>query len=194
MSVLLCSPVLSKIINLYRVKPFLDEFQSCYQDRYRWYSAIYFIVWIAIINIQEYLETFFIQAIFIILMTAHFLIQPYQTRVLNIMDTLLLVDLNFLIALMQPDSEKSLMRTIAVHTLVVGPLLCIVLLFICVCVLKCGVYDCFHGLWVRRRQNSDDEQQHDEEYEQPPQVPVQEVRIFEESGDREPLIGIVNGE
>ena len=56
--VLLLSPDLTKVINLYRIKPFLDEFQSCYQDRYRWYSAVYFFVWIAIINIQEYLEIF----------------------------------------------------------------------------------------------------------------------------------------
>ena len=193
-SVLLLSPVLSRIINLYRIKPFLDEFQSCYQDRYRWYSAVYFIVWIAVIVIQEYLEIFYIQTIFIILMTVHFLIQPYRSRVLNITDTLLLVDINFLIALLQPTSEKkSFTRQVAVHTLVVGPLLCIVVLVSCVCILKCGVYDYFHGLWGRRRQHpAADGQQPDEEQPQPPRVPVLEVRIFEESGEREPLIGIVN--
>ena len=110
-------------------------------------------------------------------MIVHFLVQPYQSRVLNITDTLL-VDLNFLIALMQPNSEKSLTRTVAVHTLVVGPVLCIVVLFTCVCILKCGMYNCLHRVWVRRSQHSAYEQQHNEEHEQPPQIPVQEVHIL----------------
>ena len=40
--ILLGSPLLSKVANLSRIKPFLDEFQSCYKDTFRWYSAVYF--------------------------------------------------------------------------------------------------------------------------------------------------------
>ena len=42
-----------------------------------------------------------------------------------------------------------------------------------------------------RQHPAADGQQH-EEHKQPPQVPVQDVCMIEESGDREPLIGIVN--
>ena len=48
--VLLISPALSRVINLTRIKPFLDEFQSCYRDSCRWYSTVYFIVWIGFVS------------------------------------------------------------------------------------------------------------------------------------------------
>ena len=195
LSVLLLSPVLSKIINLYRIKPFLDEFQSCYEDKYRWYSGVYFVAWIIIVAIQGLsVPVVFVQTSFVVLMSVHFLIQPYQSRVLNIMDMLLLMDLNFLIALMQSMSATSPTTSIFIHALVLGPLLCIMVLFSCVCIIKCGVYDYLLGLWIRRRRHSTDRQQHFEEHEQPPRVPVQEVHIFEDSSDREPLIAIVNDE
>ena len=194
LTVLLFSPVLSKIVNLHKIKPFLDEFQSCYKDKYRWYSGVYFFAWIIIVTIHgnKSITIPIIQTLIFVLMGIQFLIQPYQSRVLNITDTLLLMDLNFLIALMHSKYVTSLTVCILVHVLVLGPLLCIVVLFSCVCAIKCGVYDYFHGMWVRRRQHSTDCQKHDEEHEQPPQVQVQEVCIFEGSGDREPLIGIVN--
>ena len=89
----------------------------------------------------------------------------------------------------------SLVTTVAVHILVVGPLVCIVLWFSCVCVLKCGVYDYLHGLCFRKRPHSTEEQnqeEHAREYGHLPRVPVQEFHIIEESGDREPLIALVN--
>ena len=184
--ILLLSPLLSKIISLHRIKPFLDEFQSCYKDKYRWYSAVYFTVWIFIVTLQGHSAVLFIQTAFIILTSVHFLIRPYRSIVLNTMDMLLLLDLNFLIALLHHKLEKSLTATILVYILVLGPLPCFLVLFGYACILKCGVYKYAHGLWIRRRQHSTDRQQHDEEQEQPPPVPVY---IFE---DREPLIGIVN--
>ena len=185
--ILLLSPLLSKIVSLHRIKPFLDEFQSCYKDKYRWYSAVYFTVWIFIVTLQGHSAVLFIQTAFIILTSVHFLIRPYRSRVLNTMDMLLLLDLNFLIALLHHKLEKSLTAMILVYILVLGPLPCFLVLFAYACILKCGVYKYAHGLWTRRRQHSTDRQQHDEEQEQQ-HAPVP-VYIFE---DREPLIGIVN--
>ena len=51
--VLLISPALSRAINLTRIKPFLDEFQSCYRDSCHWYSIVYFIVWIVFASMQS---------------------------------------------------------------------------------------------------------------------------------------------
>ena len=50
---LLFFPLLSRVINLHRIKPFLDEFHSCYKDSFRWYSAMYFISWIIVIIFQS---------------------------------------------------------------------------------------------------------------------------------------------
>ena len=99
-AVLLLSPFLQRVINLHRIMPFLDEFQSCYEDRYRWYSGVYFIVWLVIVGIQGLPDfLLYTQTIFIILLCAQFLIKPYKSKLLNITDTLLLVDINFLISL-----------------------------------------------------------------------------------------------
>ena len=41
--------VVSPFINLHRIKPFLDEFQSCYQDKYRWYAGVYVYSWMILL-------------------------------------------------------------------------------------------------------------------------------------------------
>ena len=46
---LACSHFLARKFNLLRIKPLMDEFQSCYKPRYRWYSATYIIAWICLI-------------------------------------------------------------------------------------------------------------------------------------------------
>ena len=94
---LLFSPTMSKCISLYRIKPFLDEFQSCYQDRYRWYSGVYFIVWIVFITLQQQsVPIVYVQTTFTALLILHFFMQPYKSKLLNITDTLLLFAINFL--------------------------------------------------------------------------------------------------
>ena len=40
--------VLSQCFNFHRMKPLLDELQSCYRDKYRWYGAVYVCTWITI--------------------------------------------------------------------------------------------------------------------------------------------------
>ena len=159
---------------------------------YRWYSAVFYCVDIYCYHqtsatLQGPSAVLLIQTAFIILTSVHFLIQPYRSRVLNTVDMLLLLDLNFLIALLHHKLEKSLTAMILVYILVPGPLLCLLVLFGYACILKCGVHKYAHGLWIRRRQPSTDREEHDEKQEQP-LAPVP-VHIFE---DREPLIGMVN--
>ena len=70
--VLLISPVLSQVINLTRIQPFLDEFQSCYRDSCRWYSIVYFIVWIGFVSMQsQAVPMIYIQTSFMILLSTH---------------------------------------------------------------------------------------------------------------------------
>ena len=71
--VLLVSPALSRVINLTRIIPFLDEFQSCYRDSCRWYSIVYFIVWIGFVSMQSQAvpPMIYIQTLFMILLGRH---------------------------------------------------------------------------------------------------------------------------
>ena len=115
---LFLSPLLRRKFNLTRIQPLLDAFQSCYDDRFRWYSGVYLLLWIILnINMPYYVMEFILVAVG----TLHFMIQPYKYRWLNIVDTLLLVDLNMFAFLTSVDSPNS--ETVPIiYILVVLPL------------------------------------------------------------------------
>ena len=193
--VLLISPVLSRVINLTRIKPFLDEFQSCYRDSCRWYSIVYFIVWIGFVSMQsQAVPMTYIQTLFVILLSSHLLIRPYQSRILNITDALILVDVNFLLALTQ--FKINLTTTVLIHILVLVPILGIAAWLVCLALVKCGVYNYVHRIFVKRVQSqpldASRERRYEERLPSPPNVPVHEVHLYESNEEREPLIGIVD--
>ena len=197
---LLLSPFLNRLISLHRIMPFLDEFQSCYEDRYRWYSGVYLVVWIVIVSIQGLPDfLLFTQIIFIILMCTQVLIKPYKSKWLNITDTLLLVDINFLISLVykrsysSPLSHGHMFSNLLIHVLVIVPFVCAIVSVTCMLAIKCGVYNCIRTFLMRRPHSlhlqpsrSQDEQPAAGNY-----VTVQEVCI-DQYDEREPLIAMVN--
>ena len=105
---LTCSHFLARKVNLLRIKPLMDEFQSCYKPRYRWFSATYIIAWICLVFVA-WLPPLFQSALLVVLFT-HMILQPYQNRWLNTIDGLLLMDALFVYSLLEqqiPD-EKDL--------------------------------------------------------------------------------------
>ena len=202
--ILLSAPFLQRVINLFKIKQFLDEFQSCYKDKYRWYSGVYFVVWIAIVGIQGLPDSLlYTQTIFFILLCAQFLIRPYKSKLLNITDTLLLVDLNFLIALLynkinDPLSSRKF-SSLLIHALIIVPFVCAILSLLSLLLIKYGVYDCVKGFWNKRKRVQELQQPQDAQrvFElSHPEVPVQEVRVPDVSinAEREPLIAIVDNQ
>ena len=118
---LFLSPLLRRKFNLTRIQPLLDAFQSCYKDKFRWYSGVYLLSWIILnINMPYYVT----EIILISVSTLHFMIQPYKYQCLNIVDTLLLVDLIMLAFFTSVDSPNSIHReTVPIsYILVVLPL------------------------------------------------------------------------
>ena len=118
---LFLSPLLRRKFNLTRIQPLLDAFQSCYNDKFRWYSGVYLLSWI-ILNIN--MPYYVIQIILVAISTLHFMIQPYKYQWLDIVDTLLLVDLNLLASLTSVDSSNIIHKeTVLIsYILVVLPL------------------------------------------------------------------------
>ena len=118
---LFLSPLLRRKFNLTRIQPLLDAFQSCYDDKYRWYSGVYLLSWL-ILNIN--MPYYVMEIILVAVSTLHFMIHPYKYRWLNIVDTLLLVDLNLFVSLTSADSPSSInKRTVLIsYILVVLPL------------------------------------------------------------------------
>ena len=187
--ILLFSPLLSRVVNLTKIKPFLDEFQSCYKDNCRWYSGVYFVVWISFVSLQrQAISVIYVQTLFMILLSAHFVIQPYQSRVLNITDMLILAEINLLLFL--TSFKPNLVTVILVHVLVLVPIVCFGICLICALLVKCGLWHWFYKA-ITRRGNTLPRHVQDEEYSKPSQVSVQEVYLYDDN-EREPLIGIVN--
>ena len=200
--ILLSAPFLQRVINLIKIKPFLDEFQSCYKDKYRWYSGVYFVVWIAIVGMQGLPDSLlYTQTLFFILLCAQFLIKPYKSKLLNITDTLLLVDVNFLIALFYNKVNNPLLSdkflSFLIHALIIVPFVCAILSPVCLLLIKYGVHDCVKGFWNKRKRGQELQQPQGAQREfelSHPEVPVQEVRVPDVSfsTEREPLIAVVD--
>ena len=138
---LMVSPFLWKYINLSKVKPFLDEFQSCYKKSYRWYPSVYFIAWLVIVgfgNLASYLIIYVIVFLTLCILLAIF--QPYEVRWLNSVDMLLLLDLLVMTQLLYHQTviaAENVFITAMVYILVLVPLIFIgvgiIVLFITQC-------------------------------------------------------------
>ena len=98
--------ILSPFLNLYQIKPLLDEFQSCYKDKFRWYGGVYFCTWIVLQALMQTSNYLILQTIIIMLAAVHFLIQPYCSRWLNVIDGVLLVSLNLTTSLSAQDMNN----------------------------------------------------------------------------------------
>ena len=94
---------ISKHVNLVklRLKPIIDEFQACYRPECCWFAGFYFLARQVIFFVSEI--SFGTPQSNIILTTANVLIviihtsfQPYKNKLLNILDTILLMDIVFL--------------------------------------------------------------------------------------------------
>ena len=96
---LLFAPILNKCFNLNKIKPFLDEFQGCYKDKFRWVAGYYFLarfIYLIILTAPRYLPIvvqYMIQLLSFLVLVIHMLLQPYQNNWLNFADSLLLADL-----------------------------------------------------------------------------------------------------
>ena len=122
---------LSRRLRLYRVKPFLDEFQSCFHSKYRWYSIVYFITWILLLFLQNY--SLAMETILILVLSLHFILQPYKRQLLNTIDMLILLDLVLILTLLEFQSytNSTTTQTVIIYILVILPLLYI----LCGCIL-----------------------------------------------------------
>ena len=136
--------VFNRIFCLHRFKPIFDEFQSCYVDKHRWYCVVYYISFIIYLMLVEYPPgteyPLGPPLLLLLLISLHFIIQPYKKHILNIIDMLLLLDLLVLYFVLERDTElleSNTFSTVLVHMLTLIPLLYIVVGSIGVLSLQC---------------------------------------------------------
>ena len=89
---LLLEPFLNHKINFIRIKPFLDQFQGCYKDKYRYFAAYYMIcrliiIAIIIVNLSDvFILQYLLITTNIIIALIHLMVRPYADNILNIYD------------------------------------------------------------------------------------------------------------
>ena len=196
--ILLFSSLFSKRVNLHKIKPFLDEFQSCYKDRYRWFSIVFFVVWIAIVSIPSEHIGDLMQTMFAGILTVHVLLQPYRSKILNLTDTLLLINMNILQAIMQSKAVNSTRAIVIVHLITIGTLACLAAWFMCVCLYMSNICKrlpaSMHTLtkWAQRPAHSRGHKVSvlDSSYDRE----ESNSSLQNSVGEREPLIAIVNNQ
>ena len=87
------------------MKPIMDQFQGCYKDNYRWFSAVYLIcrqviLIIVVINFSDYyIELYLLTIVCLITAILHYTMQPYKNDILNKCDAILLQLLILVISL-----------------------------------------------------------------------------------------------
>ena len=139
-SFLFLVPFLSHHCNMTRIKPFLDEFQACYKDEYRWMAGFYFLCRIPYFLFQLFhtvlVEEYIAQFLSLGILLFHVMLQPYKTKRLNITDTILLADILCFSLLYGNTAEvffrqvPSIIRDVIAYVLILLPIVLIVLLFL----------------------------------------------------------------
>ena len=120
-----------KIMNYFkiRIEPFLNDLQSVYKDKLRWYSGIY-LVTATICMIAPYS---WLTLILAFITGAHLILQPYGNQWLNKVDSIILLDLILLNHLIS-QAEQDLFNSIVIYILVFIPI--VYLIFGCI-ILQC---------------------------------------------------------
>ena len=92
--------ILNRWFNFIRIKPLLDQFQGCYNDKHRWFASYYLICRQVIILIvyfgnmdYNYEMLYYLQTTCVLITIFHMWIQPYTNDFLNAFDGVILLAL-----------------------------------------------------------------------------------------------------
>ena len=118
---LFLAPFLVRCINVSRIKPFLDEFQGCYKDKFRWMASFYFLCRIGYLVLFTWAGAglkstqYGVQFLSLIILLVHIILQPYKSRFLNILDSIILSDLMILTLLFGPTANVVLKSALLIR-------------------------------------------------------------------------------
>ena len=118
---LMLEPFLNHKLNFVKIKPLLDQFQSCYKDKYRFFAGYYMIcrlllIIIIIINpLFEFVVNYLLIAICFMIALIHLMVKPYNNETLNKMDAIVLQIIVLITALplLGDDLDSPFVLTIA---------------------------------------------------------------------------------
>ena len=103
---LLLEPFINSKINFIRIKPFLDQFQGCYKDKFRYFAPYYMIFRLIILTIVVINPTNIFITLYSLLVTCclltfiHISVKPYVNHLLNLFDSFMLFTMMLIIPLL----------------------------------------------------------------------------------------------
>ena len=148
----LSAPCITNHVNLvkYKLKPILDEFQACYRPKCRWFAGFYFMARQLVYLIDGLSTENFPQqnslllTLNIIILIVHISFQPYKKKWINILDTILLLDIvvlsTYSVAL--PNSDIGYDNQIFHSNVVPSLIILIPTVYLCVVVIILVVKKC----------------------------------------------------
>lgn len=93
---LLLQPFINSKVNFIKIMPLLEQAQSCYKSKYRYFASYYLICQLAIILIvfigdsNYYGMLFYLQTACVVIAIIHTWVQPYNSEFLNALDGVIL--------------------------------------------------------------------------------------------------------
>lgn len=90
--------LVSQLLMIKKLRPFLDAFQGCYKDEFRFFAGLYFIYRIIILTTSTFSSTVFqshliIELVVILIIGIHSIAQPYQKVIHNMADICILINI-----------------------------------------------------------------------------------------------------
>ena len=90
--------ILLRFLRFQNLIPFLDCFQSCYKDRYRFFSGLYYVYRVLLLMCFTIAESFsdlvlYVQILLSLFLGVHALVQPYKKQLHNMLDSLVFLNL-----------------------------------------------------------------------------------------------------
>ena len=111
---LLLEPFINSKINFIKIKPFLDQFQGCYKDNFRYFASYYMIFRLIILTIVVINPTNIFITLYSLLVSCslltfiHIAVQPYANHVLNLFDSFMLFTMMLVIPLLIIETYRGL--------------------------------------------------------------------------------------
>ncbi|KAL5499714.1 hypothetical protein EMCRGX_G011173 [Ephydatia muelleri] len=109
-------------------KPIVEHFQFCFKKGAMWFGAVYFIVWMVMDTVSQYLAEYLLglEIILAVFCVIHYALQPFKSPWANRIDMIILLDLLLCTSLFRHQlllRAESLAITVIVHILVIALLI-----------------------------------------------------------------------
>ena len=155
---LLVEPFLNSKINFIRIKPLLDQFQGCYEDKFRYFACYYMIFRLMIFGIiainesNPFVTLYLLQVICLIMILLHVKVKPYNNNIINILDSFVLFVLVLAISLQIVETYRGFPSNTALaiaFVLVILPLFVFLLILLCLLVIRIKKWIALHNFTTK---------------------------------------------